>query len=986
MLQAQLLSALRMLSKADDRNGEETTSSLFEAIDFLKSAPLTESVSRSLLMGLRAGNKDVVERTIEACIHRLGRFENETEKGVYIGLVLEACFLNLSGRSLSRFEEPGGDENRRINASEDAAARLFRAVTRELLENPLEHDHHIARILARSKQIERMEGTGALAREVIQFQKALSTNVDRIYHADANELRRLRRENVYLSPKSSEEALTAYLEEDSSLSLTEVPQTLCRIYRMMIHVQKRKRPWLHAVQNLISWLESLPEPGSDPWRQQFEQMIGPARIGESWGQLDLFTLRHLEFQLEFLPGSGHGEDFLELLRREYAAPELEDELITGLELMRHLPIIRDRIDDLEGFLLDQGKKQRSIRVWTAFIGLLETHVTGLEPIVLTRAGELDADEKRRLRLLSRTLDRDDRMRQFLYKLATDRTGQWSNQPAVDEQVRQMAWRVLLRCLPGNRRTYFREGLLDHDGCFFMATMEESARLRQRGLWSVIEDNWDRLFGPDVPGQTRIRRMESLAHWFETGKVFEGVQHNGTEIGRILELALDGEFSLVDRFRQAVINAGYELELRRELQRREIMSNREHLTQNNEEIIRLEDQEHQLTSRTLDTEKSKADLILSAQDDIVARERMITTGWLRTSRFQVDMEEVREQLAATLARAAAEYESLQQLQRRMRSELARSEQLRDRIANLVSRQEYYESEIVRLERRVANAENEAARAETSRQRAASRLSSLRSPSSPRLSGDPEQDRRLRDRYAREVRQFESEQRDLANTIQRCESQISRLHAEIRQCRSAIQDARNNIAALQQEIDRERRNIAAIERAVDAIAASFRAGRSRWEALRSEIRRLESEVDTIGARHNRESDRARNELQDNTRHLEAVQSSLDRKHRRLQGLSHELNQTGENKDRHVTISQELVHAIDSGRVNYDALSNQARPASAAANDDGHSRQVNEEMLLREQQEAHALYSHAAREALNRTDQPPTRDQYQTEKTAKRRRSNA
>ena len=140
----------------------------------------------------------------------------------------------------------------------------------------------------------------------------------------------------------------------------------------------------------------------------------------------------------------------------------------------------------------------------------------------------------------------------------------------------------------------------------------------------------------------------VADYFEATRNFDAIRHDGQDISHLLKLALDHEDSNVrDMYIKTIINAGYRLEMEKEVQRREILSTREELTKSNNRVIELEDELSRLNRETVEQQKQKADCVLEIQEGFQERDRMVTEGWINTSQFQVSMEKVREEVKKQL---------------------------------------------------------------------------------------------------------------------------------------------------------------------------------------------------------------------------------------------------------------------------------------------------------------------------------------------------
>jgi len=997
-LEAVYVLAMDSLREAADDSERESTA--LAAVEDLRDAPLELHWSRGLMGGLRSSRRVVVEATVAALLERLGRCREARTRDELMAAILDACFLNLSGRPTRTGVHD--EESRRAGAFELAAGQLIQAITRRLGDHPNSLEDHRSRLLSQARRIEHLPGRSFLARAVVDFQDRLAAG-EAPSNRVAEDLLRFRQTDLFTSPQTSEATLLAYLERDRKMALEKVDQERFQVYRMLLGCQTKEQARsaiLAAMDNLIHWLDQLPQDG-----QAREPLMGDvvnrARAGIPWPELDLRICRHLEAHLELLPGADHPEDLLRQLREKYDASAGEDILVRGLNLLRRLPLVRLRSRELCEFILSPGRVERSFEVWMAFLDLVASLLTGLADFVLTR-DELTRREERRLRALRDFLAYDEALRSLLRRLATDSELALSTDSEVAARIREEAWRRLLRSLPHERLELYREGLLDHGHTFFFVTLEEGARAHQRELWPVLNEHWTALLGIELESQERRRRLDAVGRLFRQVRNFAGIQdqageraatgdavrelRDGSErLGPMLSLAFDDSDDEVRRLaEEAVIDAGYALELERERQRRELLQLRDSLTTSNQRVIELEETLQELGRQATATQVQRAEHGLEVQSLLQLRDHLVTVGWLDTSELTVDLEEVRTQLQEAIAAGHQALERLHELQRRMYQEHAESQRIHSTIQNLVGQQEQLEAEAARLERQRERAQREQERAERERSGAASELQSRRGnpPARPRSTGDQERDRREQDAYSNRLARHQRELARLGNRIERLAGEITTHESQIRHCEAGIERANREWQRVQSEIDKTQSRIAAIRDRIRDLERRFSSQQRECEAIRREIARLRREVDSIEQRMNAVRERNRRDLGQNTVAIEHEQSALEEQYQRLQDLSRQLNSTGDDLDRQLTRSQRLVQDIESGRGNYDRVAEEAVPRSATADAEGTSRQQAHEYQVQAEQEVSVHYVEGMQRALRGRPMPPTRQQRRNKKVPARK----
>ena len=942
------------------------------AVERLRDAPPGGHWDRGLLGGLRSLRPKVVDTTARAAVERLLRLDRAEQRDSLIGAILDACFLNLSGRP-RRARAEDRDETRRADAFETAAARLVEELSRFLEDRPLALEHHRSRLLAHCRNIAHLPGRGKLAEAIVAFQRALADG-ERSDQQAAAALFEARRSDLYSSSLTTEPTLLAYLHQDRRLAVEGAGPELFAAYRRLLVVQTKersRRALLAAMDNLIAWLDQLPQDAAA--REALLGDVQRARVQVRWADLDRRLCRHLEIHRELAaPDLGEG-DLLTLLRRRWAAAESDDLLIRGLQVLRRLPLLRLRSAEICGFVLGHGRRRRSAAVWRALLELVGALLTGLSDFVLSREA-LGRSEQSLNRARRRLLADDGRFRALLHRLATDTSLEISNDASVAAEVRELAWRTLFRSLPENRVELLQEGLLEHQDRFFFATLEEAAASRQRELWRVVLGRWDELVAERGQPEERRRRLCAVADAFRSTSNFDAVQDGGDEeagadrLGPMIRLALDDPDGEVRGAADAaVVAAGFALELQRERQRRELLRLRDELTETNGRIIGIEDEIGGLTHDVTEVQVARSGHSFEVQGLLGRRDLLVTDGWLTTADTQVDLEEVRAALRAALAAAAAELELLHALRRRMAGEERAVQQVHAAIRSLVGEQERLEAAIESYSRQAEQAARNAERAGRESAARQHELEGLRMPVAPVPHDDPERHQRQVAEYDNQVARYRSRVWDLRNRITALDGEENSARAALESCRRQIAEADSSHTRVGHEIRREHERIDAIRQRIDGLEREFRARQATCEEVRREIASLQAEVQRIDHRFEGERRSQRARLDGNRAEIDGEQSHLERLRSEIATLSEQLNARGHELDDQRTRGQRLVQAIDSGRENYERVAAEADERSAAADAAGASHQRATEQERREEQETLVLYAEGVERALR---QPPER----------------
>ncbi len=937
------------------------------AIDKLTHAPSEKQWDKGLLLGLQSPEPSVVNKTINAAVTRLKSLPDEESKERFLNAILDTCFLNLSGRMRTPILGSHGynaEETQRLDRLESVSAELFSTVAKHLERHPLALEHHRSRCLSRARDIMHMAGRGMLADAVVKFQMQLAQGIRSDSQVSA-QLQLKRKYEVYELSHSTDATLSAYLNLDASLPVEQVTEDLLQAYRYLLNYQSKeltRGAILLALENLTRWFSAV-HPLQAVDRQLFLNDSIRAGWNTPWNDLSPCIRWQLWGHLQILPGPNHPEDLLNVIQTKYVSLEGEDVLIKAIGLLRQMPLVRFRTEDICGLVMQAHRLSRSKQVWEALLDLLETVLTGLADFTLSNEA-LTQKQKNRNLAMQKVLGQDQQIRKMLHTLSTDESLLLSNSAEEAEAVREKCWRVLLRCLPQNRMQLYHEGISKHRHKFIIATLEEAGQHHQREVWSLLQDNLPELIQGDISAEDRKRYLKAIADFFTRARIFEAVQSSPDSLGIMVALALDDpDVEIRQYVRQAVIASGYELELLCELQKRELIELRIGLSSSNEQVIQYEQDIAKLADNATTTQTKRTQHSLHVQELLGMRDIMATASLIATSELQVSLAEAREALAQALAEANVQTEILRGLQQRVSKLNKDCGRERDHIQSLVQDQQGHERRRDDLRRQSQQAERERSSAESDLDSAKRELSRLQSQSIPRPSGssDPEEARRQNESYdeksrehSRAIDREKGRISDLQNRISRCESSIN-------SCASSIQAEEVAITKLQSQIDDARSRIRELESGANRLRSEFNAGRSDWQAIRNRIEWLSEQVRNLQQKFEREISRAQRNLDQNREGIIHEQTELERIHQHLASLSHQINHTGEQLDRQLTRSQALAQAIDSGRQHYDDIGGQAVSASAQADAVGVSLQSSSEQKILEEQEYKVQFAYGLNRAL-------------------------
>jgi peptidoglycan hydrolase CwlO-like protein len=947
--------------------GGVTAGDELAAVRTLGAAPAAEPWDRGLLLGLRSRRQEVVDATVETAVARLARLAEPEAQDGFMSDLLDACFLNLPGVRRSAPQDRDG-EARRMALLERAGSRLLAAVGVRLEQRAPGLEHHRARLLASARKLKGLAGHGFLADAVVELESALGTG-ERSDDLVAAELAQRRKLALYTSPLTADTTLLAYLARDRRMPLAEVSQELLQAYRILLAMQSKergRRAILRAMDNLCHWLDATPQ-APQAREETLPEVLARARPGVPRDQLDPRIGRHLEAHLELLPGPDHPEDLLRQLLTRYDSAEGEDILVRGLDLLRRLPLVRLRAEELCVFILSPARRQRSAAVWEALLRLVESLTTGLSDLVLTRE-PLERRQERRLRLLRALLAHDRRLRELLHRLATDRAHDLSRDAAVDAMVRETAWRILLRCLPQDRVALQREGLLEHQGRFFFATLAEAGKAHRRELWEVLLAHWEVLSGAGLAAAERRARVRAVADFFRRTREYAAVQEGATALGPMLRLAFDdGDAEVRELAEAALVEVGFALEVQRERDRRQLLALRDLLTASNAQVIALEAEAARLGGEAVAARAVRVEHALAVQELLQARECELTSGWISTAGLQVDLEEVRVELVEAIAAAERELVLLHELASRMRAEDAQASQVHAAIESLVARQAQQEEEVRRLHGERANAAGALARAESEVSDLRGRQASLarNPPAPPADTGDAARNAALAEDFQGRLARHRSDLDHLSSRIASASGDVQSCRHQIASCEQRIATGEREVRRLQAEIERLQGRIADLRRRIQELARELTSRQATLQAIRGEIERLEARARELAARQAAHQQQVRSALAANTRQLDERQGALRGVQAQLAALSAELNRTGHQRDRQQTESQRLVQAIDSGRESYDRTAARAQPESARADATGHAQREAYERVLTSAQEGLVQYVEGIQHAVGREE---------------------
>lgn len=971
------LRAEATLLSAVDRS-VRTQQDVLDAVATLEAAPTKPEWDSALTLGLLVDDGQVVDRTIAACMKRFRELRDTVAQDLLLEKLLSHCFTSLSASPA----EASGQRERRDHV-ERASAKLIREITAVLREHPNELEPHRSRLLSHARRIQHIQGSGELSEAVVGFQEAISQRDGRSDHDVAERISRHRKLELYESPETSEATLLAYLTIDRALRLEHLSADLLGAYRVLIATQSKERAphaIRDAIDNLASWLAQIPYEG----RRKLEilgEIVGRAAAGIPWQELALPVRRHLELHHELLPGEDHPEDLLRIAVEKYSSPEGEEIFMALLRLFRSLPLIRFRLRELRELLVGLGHRHRSERCWRELLGLVETLVTGLEEVV-PQSEEIDSAMARLNRARRELLGQDQDLRAMLRQIAIDPGFRVSDDVAIEQVVREQAWRILLRSQPPDRFDLLRRGI-ESEPLLLLPTIEESAGAYRRDVWRLVTPRWTSLVGPQA--EERRRKVAVIAEAFHRTAPIELIQRSGDAPAPLVALALDDNDPEVrSMIESSVIAAGYGLELDIVREQRRLEAIRNELESTRMRAISVQAQIDTAGDgfRRADVERSEQLVIWQGLRE--QRAAIETDAIIRAAETGIRLEELRVRTAEALRRAEIEERRLTELAARTAEQVRRATAVAREVASLVGRQRETEQRLAAAQRELAAVAQSLRSARSSVSGAESELRRVRNsaPSAPSHSSNPEEMARRNARYQSQRAAHERDMRRAAAHLQEIEETIGRLSRSQQSCQSTIsasQDELQRLAASVRAADQRRQ---ALQARIAELERETAARRVTWEQLRSEVAALNRQTESVAAEAARAQNRSLAQLAENARASEAARQRIEAIEREMREISTRLTTLHAELQRLQQLAQRLQHDFDTGLARLDHLSEQSVAASALADRRGATLERQHELDTTQLQQTLVQYAAGVRGALRHTVAPLTRSERERRRGEARR----
>lgn len=944
------------------------------AIALLEQAPLHEEWDSALMLGLLIDNRAAVDRTIAACMLRFRQLSDTVAQDALVEKLLSHCFTSLSA---SPTEASGRRTGR--DQIERSAAKLIDEITILLCERPFEHEQHRSRLLSHARRIQHIQGSGELSEAVVRFLDTISGDPEhRSDHEATVRLTWHRKLELYESLEASEAALLSHLGADRRLHLPQLTADLLGAYRVLITSQSKERApnaILHAIDNLAGWLEEIPYDG----RRKLEilrEMIGRAAMGVPFEELPLPVRRHLELHRELLPGPSHPEDLLRLARESYASNEGDEIFVRLLALFKRLPLIRFRVDDLSDLLVGYGHRSRSERAWRALLDLVESILTGLEEIVPS-SDDVTKEAARINRARRELLDHDRRLRELLLRIATDMVFRVSDDPSVETNVRELAWRILLRAKPPDHFELLDRGL-GTDPRLIVPTIEEASRAHRRALWRVVSPRWMLLTGAQAT--ERRRRIGAIADAFRNTAPIDLIESRGDQPGPLLALALDdADTEVRSMIERAVMDAGYGIELDIVRQQRRLEALRNELAGTRQQIIAAEEEIDGLGDRLRRLDVERGQRVVEWQALRQRRAAIETESIIRTAELSVRFEELRIRTAEAIQRAEIEERTLRRLAGEVAARVREASTVAREIETLVASQRHEEQELASAQRELQHVRQAQHAAESAHRSAQNELRSVqgRSPSRPRHTSDPQEMQRRNDRYEAERAAHQRQLSAASERVASLDSRLRQLESQESDCAARISGAQSRLQTLARNVrivDERRR---AIETAIADLQRQVATHRTTWNALRAQIAELQRQTAAVAAEAERAQADATRWLAELGRESDAVRARIDGIGAELRTIEARLVQVRAERDRLELRARQLQHDFNSGLAHLEQLSEQSVPASARANRRGMTLEQQHDHDTDELQSSLVQYAAGVERALRHSPPPLTR----TERAARR-----
>lgn len=755
-----------------------------DALKLLSNAPPEDVWNRALTLGLSHCESAIRKAATQECIARLDRFREQREANdAMIDALLDFCFVD---------QDPQTMESRVV---------LLRTITKVLLANPFMYEHHRARLLMRSGDIQYMAyQPKTMVDEAVWLQDSFAEEAER---SDVTVVQRLsdwRKLDAYTTQVAPDSTLVAYLQRDRRLSYDAVSSVLLDAYRDLI-LRNASIPLAAnaAISNLRGWLERVPRDHGT------RSLLAQTILADAVSNRSLHGMAHLHVRVHraLLMDRGSEGDLFQILRTFTDGSESQIPR-SLLQLLALLPSARQRLFDLSTYLNSPLVRRQQADFWEAVVDVAKQLVTGADTIQYlcsTQPATVAENQD-----LQRQLDGDRHLRASLRRLALD--------PAVaTREIRQKLWRVLLCCYP--RSSAERHGLytevlekLDHE--LYHTTIEVSAKLIDRDVWWYIEKTWDQLTATDAAPQERRERLRVICNLVHALRPLDLSHAAPTEPHPLVRLACeDSDAEVRSAVRDTLQRSGYRPLLDYEEQQENLASQRRHRN----EISR-----------------SIADL----RGQIEANQRQIDQVRRSLQSYQLEQHNLHAEIVALEGRNHDIVKSVESIIARLRS---RSEILADRITSHQQQIEDLERQIAKLQsdRKARTAQIEQLKADRRRLRA--EIVSLQGILSNRLmqppSGTgsgaqpPPQSSR-----SESVTPQQNQSNQPPPVTQQPPDRDKEVRSRLQQKQSELQQVDNNIAILTSKISGIKAGLDVLEQSLDRAQEQDQALNLQYEQIISE----------------------------------------------------------------------------------------------------------------------------------------------------------
>jgi uncharacterized coiled-coil DUF342 family protein len=633
-----------------------------------------------------------------------------------------------------------------------------------------------------------------------------------------------------------------------------------------------------------------------PLRNQYDADVEAAalRTIESWAaQFSDATDDTVETLESFLAGERNDLPpllMMELVAVGYVAPAIVEWLVdlprieerqavvtAAFDTLETISGIRDSSEQLCSFLLDAPLEERAMH---AGIDMLGSILVGLVPYQRTE-NPVQEDHFKQLFFTDEELSVDEIVRETLQQITNGET--------YPSEVRAHAARTWLSVRPPE----IHEALWEIDPSkigedpVVDAKLEAAANHRLVEFVDAIEEFWESA----EPSSNQMLSLVETLDELETQDI----------IRVMLTPAFDyDDQSVREAARDALVESGYEAEVKREAKRRNVLDRIAARYDTMSDATETDREIRDRTGNQLATEENRKQKRLESSR--------------ATARSVDTLTNFRSEGATNMLRLGPLFDALEEIEAHIKEVVRQVEQLESEIESEYQKAQRIADDIEQTEREIDTTENDLDQARSRKQELENRIQELKRDIIPGLE--------------REVEQYEDKIRQVKKKIR---------EVERKEPSKPIRETEENVAKYKRQMDQWQSEMRSLERDLQSLQSDRDSTQRELNNARDERRDCQSELGTVESNISQLESKLRS-LRDDHRELcgqlDASQNRIDQHRARVEELADELTRLREEYEKYKSRIDSIVSELQSIRSRatskHRQLANQSQQAREDAAD--------------------------------------------------------